>query len=124
MSESSECGSACSLQSLSQAQQISDENEQLEIKKSLTKVSFNASNEKLKKLSADYNTDTSYILSSHLDYKSGAIYEGKIKDNLKFGQGLFLWPNGDKYMGEFRSNSRHGFGIFKHLYLNLFHTVF
>ncbi len=108
MAESSECGSACSLQSLSNAQQISDENEQLEIKKSLSHRSSKASIEKIKKLSS--LSENSNILPSHLDYKSGAVYEGKIKDNLKFGQGIFIWPNGDKYMGEFRSNHRHGFG--------------
>jgi hypothetical protein len=48
--------------------------------------------------------------SCRFDYKSGAIYDGKIKDNLKFGNGTFLWPNGDKYIGEFNANFRHGFG--------------
>lgn len=48
--------------------------------------------------------------SSHLDYKSGATYEGQVKDNNKFGYGQFVWPNGDKYVGEFRLNARHGYG--------------
>ena len=52
------------------------------------------------------NTDSSF----RYDYKSGAIYDGKIRDNLKFGNGTFLWPNGDKYVGEFKANCRHGFG--------------
>lgn len=47
---------------------------------------------------------------SHLDYKSGATYEGQVKDNCKFGYGEFGWPNGDKYVGEFRLNTRHGYG--------------
>ena len=40
------------------------------------------------------------------DYKSGAVYDGKIEDNLKCGQGSFLWPNGDRYNGEFVDNHR------------------
>lgn len=47
---------------------------------------------------------------SKLDYKSGASYNGKVQDNLKYGNGTFIWPNGDKYLGEFKSNYRHGFG--------------
>ena len=111
MAENSDCGSACSLQSLSHAHQVSDESEQLTFKQSLTQ--FDAAREvQLKKKSSDSSSSTlsESIKNSHLDYKSGAIYEGKVKDNLKFGQGLFLWPNGDKYMGDFRSNCRHGFG--------------
>ena len=54
------------------------------------------------KLSGDAN--------SHLDYKSGATYEGQVKENSKSGYGQFLWPNGDKYVGEFRLNARHGYG--------------
>ena len=112
MAENSDCGSACSLQSLSHAHQVSDESElQLTLKQSLTQCS--AREGQLKKKSNDSSSSTlsDSIKNSHLDYKSGAIYEGKVKDNLKFGQGLFLWPNGDKYMGDFRSNCRHGFGI-------------
>jgi hypothetical protein len=52
------------------------------------------------------NTDSCF----RFDYKSGAVYDGKIKDNLKFGNGKFLWPNGDRYIGEFKDNYRHGFG--------------
>ncbi len=55
-----------------------------------------------------YTTDSS---NSHFDYKSGAVYEGKVRDNLKSGNGTFLWPNGDKYIGEFKDNYRHGLGI-------------
>lgn len=47
---------------------------------------------------------------THLDYKSGAVYQGGLVDNHKFGHGTFLWPNGDRYIGDFKLNSRHGFG--------------
>ena len=54
------------------------------------------------------------LTDSHFDYKSGAIYEGKAVDNQKCGQGTFIWPNGDKYIGEFKLNSRNGFGKFSY----------
>lgn len=57
-----------------------------------------------------YNKIEEAIIDSHLDYKSGAVYDGKVCDNLKFGKGTFIWPNGDKYIGEFKLNYRHGFG--------------
>jgi hypothetical protein len=46
----------------------------------------------------------------YVNYKSGVVYEGTVKDNLKSGHGTFVWPNGDKYTGEFKLNCRHGFG--------------
>lgn len=46
-----------------------------------------------------------------LNYKSGVMYEGGVKDSLRSGFGVFEWPNGDRYEGEFRNNSRHGRGM-------------
>ena len=51
------------------------------------------------------------LASLHLNYKSGAIYDGQLVDNVKSGSGTFLWPNGDRYNGEFSNNSRHGYGV-------------
>ena len=50
------------------------------------------------------------VSDMQLDYKSGAVYNGKMCDNLKYGKGTFSWPNGDKYIGEFKLNFRHGIG--------------
>ena len=44
------------------------------------------------------------------EYKSGASYKGQVKDNKKTGRGVFTWPNGAKYEGEFINNIRHGDG--------------
>ena len=44
------------------------------------------------------------------EYKSGASYQGHIKDNRRTGRGVFTWPNGSKYEGEFTDNDRHGKG--------------
>jgi hypothetical protein len=55
--------------------------------------------------------ETTTPTTSHVDFKSGAIYDGGLRDNLKTGTGVFVWPNGDTYSGEFKSNSRNGLGI-------------
>lgn len=47
---------------------------------------------------------------THLHYKSGVIYDGHIKNNQKFDYGIFLWPNGDVYTGQFYLNLRNGHG--------------
>ncbi len=109
--EASECESALSLQSLTAAQQLSDENDLLELKRSFSIASATChssvhAGDKNKPSTESHKS----IEPSHLDYKSGAVYDGKVKDFLKFGQGVFVWPNGDKYIGEFRLNHRHGFG--------------
>lgn len=77
------------------------------LQSSLNKSSFLISKAKIIE---DVNENSSNRV---LDYKSGAIYEGTLKDNHKFGHGTFVWPNGDKYIGEFKLNYRHGFGKFK-----------
>jgi hypothetical protein len=58
--------------------------------------------------------------TTHLNYKSGAVYDGTVRANLKSGHGVFVWPNGDKYSGEFKANYRHGFGksTEQHAHLN------
>ena len=43
-------------------------------------------------------------------YKSGAIYNGQVIDNNKFGKGVFIWPNSDRYEGSYEFNYRHGYG--------------
>jgi hypothetical protein len=45
-----------------------------------------------------------------LNYKSGVVYDGAMRGYRKSGHGMFVWPNGDKYSGEFKANFRHGFG--------------
>ncbi|CAF0708033.1 unnamed protein product [Brachionus calyciflorus] len=107
-----------SLQVLSQARRVSNsplslqnETTNHELKsckfKSCSLHSFKKESSSLSLLSNRDELDS----ESHLDYKSGAIYDGGLIDNHKFGNGTFLWPNGDKYIGEFKLNYRHGFGI-------------
>ena len=92
--------SVLNLQNLSYAQKINNN----EISENLNFTEKRGALDANKQILQDIN----YGL--HLDYKSGATYEGDVKDNLKSGHGAFVWPNGDKYIGEFKLNSRHGFG--------------
>ena len=64
---------------------------------------------------ADYSLPTlssasSQMVSVSREYKSGASYQGQVKDNRRTGLGVFTWPNGSKYQGEFVDNDRHGKG--------------
>lgn len=44
------------------------------------------------------------------DYKSGASYTGQMSGTQKYGRGLFVWPDGARYEGEFLANVRQGLG--------------
>ena len=46
-------------------------------------------------------------LSSKL---TGAKYEGDYQNDLKHGQGVYTYPNGDVYEGEWKNGLRHGNG--------------
>jgi len=40
------------------------------------------------------------------------IYEGQYKDDLKNGDGKFLWADGRSYEGQWQSGKRHGRGAY------------
>ena len=44
-------------------------------------------------------------------YKSGASYTGMVSNHLRCGQGVFKWPNGARYEGQYAENARNGKGI-------------
>jgi hypothetical protein len=62
--------------------------------------------EKLPKLS-DANVEHIEI---DIDYKSGASYKGSIEGARKAGKGIFTWPDGSQYVGDFLNDHRHGKG--------------
>lgn len=73
----------------------------------------------------DYSLPTLSSATSHKvkvsrEYKSGASYQGDLKDNQRCGLGLFSWPNGAKYEGEFIDNDRHGKGKIDFSYSTVF----
>jgi len=47
-------------------------------------------------------------------YTNGDKYVGEFKDNKKHGQGTVTFTNGEKYVGEFKDNKRHGHGTYRH----------
>ena len=48
---------------------------------------------------------------AHLDYENG-YYDGDVNYNdEEHGYGIFVWNNGDKYVGEWRNGEKHGHGI-------------
>ena len=48
--------------------------------------------------------------SNHMDYKSGATFQGQLAGMKRVGRGGFVWPNGDRYEGDYVDNERHGAG--------------
>nr|XP_002733450.1 PREDICTED: ankyrin repeat and MYND domain-containing protein 1-like [Saccoglossus kowalevskii] len=45
-------------------------------------------------------------------YKSGASFSGHLQEGIiKAGHGVFVWPNGDRYKGDFVDNVRTGTGV-------------
>ena len=47
-----------------------------------------------------------------MTYPNGSKYLGEYKDGKKHGQGTFTYPNGDKYVGEFKDGEKNGQGTF------------
>ncbi len=54
------------------------------------------------------NTASSRVVEK--EYQSGASYKGAVQSNKRSGKGVFTWPNGSVYDGEFVENMRHGKG--------------
>ena len=45
-----------------------------------------------------------------VNYKSGAYFKGQVQDYKRIGQGIFSWPNGARYEGDYADNVRSGTG--------------
>jgi len=54
-----------------------------------------------------------YLLHSKtavLEYSCGATYKGQSCNKKRCGVGVFSWPSGETYVGEFDDNKRNGKG--------------
>ena len=49
-------------------------------------------------------------------FKKRLGYEDELKDNKRQGKGMHIWPNGDKYEGEWFEGKKEGKGKFTLLY--------
>ena len=45
-------------------------------------------------------------------WPNGDKYFGEYKDNSRNGHGTYIWKNGEKYVGEFKDNKSHGQGTY------------
>ena len=41
-------------------------------------------------------------------YSNGDEYVGDWKDDFQDGKGIYTWPHGVKYVGDFKGSNRHG----------------
>ena len=51
-----------------------------------------------------------HICQGTFIWPDGEKYVGEFRDDKRSGQGIFTWSNGEKYVGEFRDNKRNGKG--------------
>ena len=47
-------------------------------------------------------------------WPSGQIYDGEWRNGKSHGHGTFVYKSGDKYVGGFRLDDRHGFGTYSY----------
>ena len=48
-----------------------------------------------------------------ITYEDGSTYVGDILDGKRHGQGTYIWPSGEKYVGEWRNNGAIGGWFYK-----------
>ena len=47
-----------------------------------------------------------------ISFSNGDKYLGEWKNNLRHGQGTYTWSNGGKYVGEYKNDKQHGWGTY------------
>jgi hypothetical protein len=45
---------------------------------------------------------------------AGDIYEGDYVEDVRTGEGVYIFANGDRYEGQFKDNKKHGKGKMKY----------
>ena len=56
---------------------------------------------------------TTYVIQT---YPNGAKYVGEFKNGKRHGQGILTYSDGAKYVGEFKNGKQHGHGTYTYLY--------
>jgi len=51
-----------------------------------------------------------FVFAVEISLPDGSIYYGSLKDKLFSGKAIQIWPNGDKYEGEYENGLFHGYG--------------
>ena len=62
------------------------------------------------------NTGTSTKTWGTYIWPNGDKYVGEFQNNVPHGQGTYTYSYGDKYVGEFQNNGKHGQGTYTYLY--------
>ena len=52
------------------------------------------------------------MLKKPLKIHNGDYYEGEFADDMKNGEGVYVWVDGDRYEGGYVNNKRNGFGTY------------
>ena len=55
-------------------------------------------------------------------YPDGTRYVGEWKRDFKQGKGIYYYANGDTYEGSWYKGLRHGYGTYIHKSVNVIHT--
>ncbi len=45
---------------------------------------------------------------------SGGKYDGDYENDLKSGNGTYVYSNGDKYVGQWKEGKKHGRGVYRY----------
>ena len=48
-------------------------------------------------------------------WPTGRVYDGDFKNDLRHGVGVLKFPDGQKYEGQFQNNKYHGEGVYTNL---------
>ena len=56
--------------------------------------------------------DAQKIVIGSYTFKDGAVFTGEMLGNKPNGKGITVYPNGDKYEGEYKKGKRQGYGTY------------